>query len=162
MPNLTLSLMDKFFEGLVRRIAATSTRRSFLARAGQVGLALVGIRLAPAQPVEQPIPPSPDRDAACSDWQWCGVYGNLCPNCGGTDTSCPHNAFQGSGAWNWNCTDPQGNVINVNYYDCCTTFRPLPSCTPFCMNTTHCYQNNTWCPNIQTIQYLCTLAIHNP
>ena len=118
---------DSFGEGIARRLARQSSRRSLLAK---FGAALVAAPLFPLLPVARAASPAPRTDfeyfaqnrdpLRCDYWRHCALEGILCGCCGGGVHSCPPGAEPSPTAWVGTCRNPDdGRSYLIAYRDCC-------------------------------------------
>jgi methylamine dehydrogenase light chain len=119
--------IDEIIEKSARRLAGTTSRRSFIAK---LGVALVGAGALPLLPVAriaraQGTPGSERGDAwndekSCDYWAYCATAGWLCSACGGTASQCPPGTEMSPIAWVGTCKNPgDGKSYVVSYHDCC-------------------------------------------
>ena len=106
---------DRVIERASRRIAQTSSRRSFLAR---LGAALAGGAVLPILPVDRTgrlklahaqefAKTAQTTDpTACNYWRYCGVDGYICDCCGGTFNKCPPGSQASPTSWVGSCINP--------------------------------------------------------
>lgn len=132
----------------------TTSRKGFLAWVFKIALSALGISLLPVLPVDRS---SQDAEACttCSDCKLCNICGDLCGCYGGSLTSCPSCAFQGS---NWGGCCPCGpSRYLMSYIDCCAG---IPNQCQKSGTCTHCCPKTqlNWCGG-SNLQYICTLAV---
>jgi hypothetical protein len=136
----------KWFESFSK----VTSRRGFVARAGQVMLKILGVSLVPLLPVDRAFGQSQNCNG---DPAYCGQYGAFCKSCCGDPalaTSCPRCLFK---AHSWTfccCFGSCPNVIQrlVTYYDCCGV---QPGYTA--SQTAAC--EGAWCLRAPPQQYWC-------
>ncbi|WP_373020000.1 methylamine dehydrogenase light chain [Thiomicrorhabdus sp.] len=124
--DLLFSSLDKRTEDMSRKVAQTSGRRSFLAKAGA---AMLGTAMLPVLPfdrnfgmayAEEEEKADPNDQHSCDYWRYCAIDGTLCNECGGTLTSCPPGAEASKVSWVGTCHNPNdGKDYLVSYNDCC-------------------------------------------
>ncbi len=126
-----MNWFDGVFERSTRAAARRTSRRSAVARLGQM---LMGTSvLLPVLPFDRSARaaeaagsgnnadkgPQTD-DTQCDYWKYCGVDGFLCSCCGGTVTSCPPGTEPSKVSWIGTCRNPfDGKDYLVSYFDCC-------------------------------------------
>jgi methylamine dehydrogenase light chain len=168
-------LLDRIGEKLVRRLASTTSRRSFLSR---MGAALVAAPAFPLLPVDRNSAlAAEDRklsdfqknaqtkdDTQCNYWRYCAIDGALCTCCGGTTSMCPPGSEPSLTSWVGTCLNPDDKrTYLIAYRDCCGT-SGCGRCG--CDNTeeaTPAYRpsgNNEiiWCFGTSSMAYHCSLA----
>ena len=122
--------IDRLVGELTRRVARSSSRRGFLARAGALlvgasALPLLPVARAGSQPREpapgEPDPSTPEGDPRdCEYWRNCSIDGFLASCCGGTHTSCPPGTEMSPITWIGTCRNPaDGRDYVISYNDCC-------------------------------------------
>ena len=148
----------KWFEGFSR----VTSRRGFLARAGQVMLRMLGVSLIPLLPVDRAFGQSQN----CSEAAYCGQYGAFCKSCCGDGphaTSCPRCLFQAT-SWTFCCcfgTCPNVTQRLVSYYDCCgvkpgfTVSQTLACQGSWCRRAA---PQPYWCGSYPSSTYRCTIV----
>lgn len=127
---MPVSSFDTHYERLVRNLARTKSRRSFLGRFGQL---LVGTATLPLLPVARGATPerprAPDEaliegsagdPTQCDYWRHCAIDGYACSCCGGSQNSCPPGTEMSSVTWIGTCRNPHDNFeYIISYNDCC-------------------------------------------
>jgi methylamine dehydrogenase light chain len=125
-----MSRFDRWFERSTRKVARSSSRRSFLAR---FGVLLAGGAVVPLLPVARAaedgsrvVPPKegiagPEGDpTSCEYWRHCAIDGFLCSCCGGSQTACPPGTEMSPITWIGTCHNPaDGKDYILSYNDCC-------------------------------------------
>lgn len=126
-----MSWLDRLTEGASRRVAQTSSRRSWLA---VLGGTLVGASAIPLLPVARAAAPEGDSSGqpkladvpdvgdpmACDYWRYCAIDGFLCTCCGGSATSCPPGTEMSPITWIGTCLNPvDERKYVISYNDCC-------------------------------------------
>lgn len=148
---------DRWTTEFLQRFAQRLPRRSFLARAGKVGMGALG-----AQIVTQVLPLDRRMAFAASnpctdDWRWCGMYGRRCNCCGGSAENCPPNSTRGS-FWTRCCNAGKNAYYFMKYQDCCRPATNPCSCSTAsnctCSNTGDPTPNHYICPPGKV--YCCT------
>lgn len=158
-----MNRFDRMMEYWGRSAARHISRRSFLGRAGAIGmvstLPLLPISRVQAQPQEQGDPMS------CDYWRYCAIDGFLCSCCGGSTSSCPPGTEPSPITWVGTCRNPaDGRDYVISYNDCCGK----AGCGR-CM----CNRNEgdrpvhepsgandiNWCLGTQSIVYNCSTAV---
>jgi len=183
-----MKLFDRLGERASRRLAQTTSRRSFLTL---LGGAMVGAGASPLLPVARaaggPQPPSNDGAAgngypgvapnptgnpqdpgdptSCDYWRHCAIDGFLCACCGGTANSCPPGTEMSPVTWVGTCQNPaDGRNYIISYNDCCGK----TSCSRCVCNRNEDdrpmvrpQKNNdtNWCLGTQSTVYNCSTAI---
>jgi len=128
--------LDAAVERSARTLARLTSRRSVLARLGQI---LTGAALAPLLPIDRasraqaatpgsaatPKPRSASHDThatpeSCEYWKYCAIDGYLCSCCGGSSHACPPGTSPSPITWIGTCHNPaDGRDYIVSYNDCC-------------------------------------------
>ncbi|MDF1585618.1 methylamine dehydrogenase (amicyanin) small subunit [Marinimicrococcus flavescens] len=121
--------LDRLVEGMSRRIAQRSSRRSFVSR---LGMAVAGGVALPILPVdrrgqikmahaEEFAKTAQTTDmTACNYWRYCSSDGYLCSCCGGTYNQCPPGSQPSPTSWVGTCINPDdGQAYLIAYRDCC-------------------------------------------
>lgn len=167
-----MNFFDKLAERSTRKIARSSSRRSFLARAG--GMVAGGLAL-PLLPVERAsaqsakakgsVPVDPGDPTSCDYWRYCAIDGYLCGCCGGSVSSCPPGTEMSPITWIGTCTNPgDGRAYIISYNDCCG----ISSCGRCRCNRNEGERpmvrpqaNNeiNWCLGTQSAAYHCSTAV---
>jgi len=126
-----VQILDRWTQAAARKLAHTTSRRSFLGRFGAV---MVGGATLPLLPVARAAtndysPRVPDDgmiegDAGdptkCDYWRNCAMDGFLCGYCGGSTTSCPPGTEFSPVTWIGTCRNPADNRdYIISYNDCC-------------------------------------------
>lgn len=124
-----MASFDKLAEGLSRRLARTTSRRSSLA---WLGAALTGAVAVPALPVARAaaaesgararprVAEDPGDPTKCDYWRYCAIDGFLCSCCGGSVNTCPPGTEMSPITWIGTCTNPaDGRAYVISYNDCC-------------------------------------------
>jgi len=165
---------QKWSENSARKLARHTSRRSFITRLGTL---LVGGAVLPLLPVarasgaSERMPPEDSKiegaegdPTKCEYWRYCGIDGNACACCGGSETSCPPGTELSTVAWIGTCKNPVDNRhYIISYNDCCGT----ANC-----GRCFCTRNEgdkpvylppksndiTWCFGTKTNVYNCTMA----
>ncbi len=163
---------DHITESLSRKVAQSSSRRSFLSG---FGTALIGGAAIPILPVaraadndsQQPAPPAedPGDPTTCEYWRNCSIDGFLCSCCGGTKTSCPPGTEMSPITWIGTCRNPaDGKDYIISYNDCCGK----TSCGNCFCNTNvgdrptyrpHTANDYNWCLGTSSAIYHCTVTL---
>lgn len=160
-----MRFIDTMFEKSARGVARRVSRRSAMARLGQL---LVGAALLPALPINRVAHAQsagePGDPLACDYWRYCGFDGFLCGCCGGGVSQCPPGTSVSNVTWIGTCLNPADNKnYIISYNDCCGT----GSCGQCLCNTnqgeTPVYRpqlNNdiVWCFGATNMSYHCTIA----
>ena len=96
----TWAWLDRMTGDSSRRLARTTSRRSFLARLGTV---LTGAAALPLLPVVRAFAAESVAELgdpqSCDYWRYCALSGTLCSCCGGTYNSCPPGAEPSPITW---------------------------------------------------------------
>ncbi|MGA0840286.1 MAG: methylamine dehydrogenase light chain [Pseudomonadales bacterium] len=120
-----MNWFDQQVTRITRQIAARTSRRSFLSRAG---MGLAGIVAAPLLPVSRAygastplsVATDPGDPTQCDYWRYCAIDGFLCSCCGGTVSSCPPGTEASPVTWIGTCHNPgDGRDYIISYNDCC-------------------------------------------
>ena len=125
-----MTIIDRWFAHLTRRVARRTSRRGFLAEllALLVGgaaiplLPVARVRAATRAPAPgEPDPATPAGDPAnCEYWRHCAIDGFLCSCCGGSQHACPPGAEMSPVTWIGTCRNPADDKEYViSYNDCC-------------------------------------------
>jgi len=135
------------------KLADSASRRGLLAKLGGGLLGLLGVCLIPELPIDRRVT-RVHAQSDCSTWYLCGIYGNLCTNCGGGLNWCPSPTSVGSGSWSACCTRwDDGYQETYTYEDCC--YVEAGYCWPFCANGS---SQSAWCDSYNDV-YWCTIAV---
>jgi len=131
--------LDAVVERSARTLARITSRRSVLARLGQI---LTGAALVPLLPIDRAgraradtpdagaQPPAAGRDShaqdgkqnpqSCEYWKYCAIDGYLCSCCGGSAHACPPGTSPSPITWIGTCHNPADKRdYIVSYNDCC-------------------------------------------
>jgi len=122
-----MNWFDKLFLTSASKLAAETSRRSFIAK---LGVAAAGGMMLPLLPVARfgqahaavpdGAPAGWNDDKTCDYWANCATDGWLCSCCGGTSTDCPPGSQPSPIAWVGTCINPgDGKAYVVQYNDCC-------------------------------------------
>jgi methylamine dehydrogenase light chain len=125
-----VQILDRWIQNAARKLAHTTSRRSFL---GRFGMVMVGGATLPLLPVARAAnndaPQVPDDseiegDASdptkCEYWRNCALDGFLCGHCGGSITTCPPGTEFSPVTWIGTCRNPADNRdYIISYNDCC-------------------------------------------
>ena len=125
-------ILDTLSEGLTRKLAGFSSRRSFVSR---LGAAMVAAPVLPLLPVSRAsaAPPKPSEGMTaferlaqstdpekCDYWRYCAIDGTICGCCGGGVHTCPPGSEPSPIAWIGTCRNPDdGRSYVIAYRDCC-------------------------------------------
>jgi len=139
--------LDRLVERLSVALDERITRKAVLVRLGTGLLGILGLGAALAGSAKV-------VDASsCSDWQYCGLHGNLCSPCtGGTDTSWPAGC-SAQASWTYCCQLPGTSCWYYETYKDCCGQNCSPSCSTFCNNSSQ----GSWCTSGS---YGCTMTIY--
>ncbi len=166
-------IIDRWMQSTARKLAHTTSRRSFL---GRFGTLMIGGATLPLLPVARAadIPQVPDDakipgeagdPSKCEYWRNCAMDGFLCGYCGGSTTSCPPGTEFSPVTWIGTCRNPADNRdYIISYNDCCGK----SSC-----NRARCNRNEgdkpnylpsksndiIWCMGTSNNIYHCTLTL---
>ena len=155
-----MNWLDKKFDKHCRLIAASTSRRSFVAR---LGVFVAGASLLPLLPVSRVSAQDTDNDEVPS-WRYCGIDGWLCSCCGGTTSQCPPGSTPSPITWIGTCNNPDdGKAYVISYNDCCgkggcgrcfcnRNEGDTPQYRPQRSNSI------TWCYGGATLAYHCSIA----
>jgi methylamine dehydrogenase light chain len=168
-----MKFVDKLFERSTRRLAGSTSRRSFLSR---FGATLVAAPLFPLLPVDRASAQKAklssefsssaqaEDDAKCNYWRYCAIDGFLCTCCGGGVHTCPPGSQAAPTSWIGTCLNPaDSRTYLISYRDCCG----VGACGQcFCRSTereTPVYRpqgNNDiiWCFGTSSMEYHCSTA----
>lgn len=164
-------------EGLLRKLAGHTSRRSILSR---FGLALVAAPVFPLLPVSRAMA-AKDRspqalttfareaqtkdNTKCDYWRYCAIDGSLCTCCGGGVHTCPAGSEPSPTSWVGTCINPDDErAYLIAYRDCCGK-ATCNQCN--CDNTdraTETYRPQTnndiiWCFGVSSMEYHCSTAV---
>ena len=171
-----MNWFDRITEVSSRRVAQSSSRRSFLTRFGT--LLAGGAASVPLLPVARGAAPDsraepPDESGksgdefdpkSCSYWRHCAIDGFACACCGGSQSSCPPGTELAGMTWLGTCRNPDDSVdYIISYNDCCgkgscgqcfcnRNEGDLPMWMPPKNNDTN------WCQGVASRSYHCTIA----
>ena len=165
-----MNWLDRLVERGTRRIAQSTSRRSFLTR---VGTALVGGAALPLLPVARAAggqaggsEADPGDPTKCDYWRNCAIDGYLCACCGGTTTTCPPGTEMSPITWIGTCRNPgDGKDYIISYNDCCGK----TSCgTCLCQRNEgdrpvyrpHTANDYNWCIGTGSAIYHCTVTVN--
>ena len=115
-------VLDRFVNGATRRVAKTTSRRSFVTRLGQV---LIGASVFPALPIARAAGHDGSfaemgDEKSCDYWRYCAIDGFLCSCCGGSASTCPPGTEPSPVTWVGTCLNPaDGKRYVISYNDCC-------------------------------------------
>ena len=128
---MSKSRFDRLSERVTRKLAAYTSRRSFLSR---FGMALAAAPLLPLLPVGRATAADPAAAARtdferyaqtkdetkCNYWKYCAADGVLCSCCGGGSHTCPPGAEPSPISWIGTCINPDDKrSYIIAYRDCC-------------------------------------------
>lgn len=177
-----MSWLERLTENASRRVARSTSRRSFLTGLGTV---LVGGASLPLLPVARaaggghgaggadrgvaPLTTGVDGDpgdpTTCEYWRHCAMDGFLCSCCGGTQKTCPPGTDMAPMTWIGTCRNPADDKdYIISYNDCCGK----TSCGACLCNRNEsdkppyrAFSNNdtNWCLGTASTLYHCTTAI---
>jgi methylamine dehydrogenase light chain len=135
------------------RLAAATSRRHFLARAGGVLLGAAGFAVIEA-PLGRRTPPAL-ASHLCATSVLCGLYGYTCADssCGGGLHTCPSGHYASANYWTRCCDGGDGYYSLWAYKDCCS-YSDTSGCGHFCTNNS---PQPSWCPSNR---YRCTIAVY--
>jgi methylamine dehydrogenase light chain len=165
-----MNWLDHLVERCTRRIAQSTSRRSFLTR---LGTALVGGAALPLLPVARAAAgqaggtdADPGDPTQCDYWRNCAIDGYLCACCGGTTSSCPPGTEMSAITWIGTCRNPaDGKDYIISYNDCCGK----TSCgTCLCQRNEsdrpvyrpHTANDYNWCIGTKSAVYHCTVTVN--
>ncbi len=149
-----------------RRLARSTSRRSFLSKLGTM---IAGAAALPLLPVARPFAAEQVTELGdpqtCEYWRYCALGGFLCSCCGGTENSCPPGAEPSPITWVGTCKNPVDDVdYLISYNDCCGK----SSCERcWCHNTERerpvYYPSKSssvlWCFGTESRAYHCTVGV---
>ena len=124
-----MNRIDRWFAQSARRLARSTSRRSFLTGLGSLlagGAAIPLLPVARPAAAREPAPGEPDASQPsgdpghCDYWRHCAIDGFLSSCCGGTHTSCPPGTEMSPITWLGTCRNPaDGKEYVISYNDCC-------------------------------------------
>ena len=131
-----MKFLDKYIEGKSRKIAQSSSRRSFLTKIGTLAVGASAIPLLPVHRAHASMPQrsdypgvgkqtsgnpqDPGDPTSCDYWRYCAIDGFLCTCCGGSVSSCPPGSEMSPITWIGTCYNPADNRnYIISYNDCC-------------------------------------------
>jgi methylamine dehydrogenase light chain len=175
-----MNWLDRMIEDCTRRVARSSSRRSFLTH---LGTAIAGTAAAvPLLPVARGADQDPHGGSraqapdesgksseeydptSCSYWRHCAIDGFACACCGGSQSSCPPGTELAGMTWIGTCRNPDdGKDYIISYNDCCgkgscgqclcnRNEGDMPMWMPPKNNDTN------WCQGVASRSYHCTIA----
>lgn len=172
-----MNWLDRITEDSTRKVARSSSRRSFLT---QLGTLVAGSAAAvPLLPVargaetDSSRPKTPNEagkdgeefdPTSCAYWRHCSIDGFACSCCGGSQSTCPPGTELARMTWIGTCRNPDDNVdYLISYNDCCgkgscgncfcnRNEGDLPMWMPSKDNDTN------WCQGVASQSYHCTIA----
>ncbi len=168
------SRIDRWFTEAARRLARSTSRRSFLTGLGALlagGAAVPLLPLARPAASREPAPGEPDPaqpvgdPGHCAYWRHCAIDGFLSSCCGGTHTSCPPGTEMSPITWIGTCRNPvDDKEYIISYNDCCGK-DVCGRC--FCRRNegdrpiyyTHKSNDINWCMGSAAVVYNSTVAI---
>lgn len=146
------SKLDVWFGKKADQVGQGMSRRSFLRRFGELGLATFGFSIVGnVLPVNRV---SAHHQTGCGDWWLCGMTGTrCCVNCNGTDDRCPPGATIGT-FWETCCPLPgwTKDKSRIRYEDCCNCNQACDSCA----DCSHPWSQHPVCGSGQ---YCCTKSM---
>ncbi len=169
-----MNRIDLWFAHSARRLARSTSRRSFLTGLGSLlagGAAIPLLPVARPAAAREPAPGEPDvsqpsGDAgSCEYWRHCAIDGFLSSCCGGTHTSCPPGTEMSPITWLGTCRNPaDGKEYVISYNDCCGK-NLCGRC--YCKRNegdkpvyyTHKSNDINWCMGSASVVYNSTVAI---
>lgn len=93
-------------------------RRHMLGRVGKLLLALTGVSLIEALPIDREVPVAEATSGDCNAWYMCNIAADRVCSCACGSNNCPSGTQAGS-YWTGCCNN--GVYIRVQYWDCCKT-----------------------------------------
>jgi len=169
MERAEMHWFDRLCEKVSRRIARSTSRRSFITALGK---ALVGGTVLPLLPVARAAAAETARPGAdpgdptqCDYWRNCAIDGYLCACCGGSTSSCPPGTEMSPTTWIGTCRNPaDGRDYIISYNDCCGK----TSCGAcFCQRnegdrplySPQRANDINWCVGASSLAYHCTVTV---
>jgi methylamine dehydrogenase light chain len=118
-----MTKIDDRLEGLMRSIANTTSRRSFLGRTATLLVGAAGLPLLPisrAKGGQSASPEGYNDPSSCNYWRHCAIDGYLCDCCGGSQDACPPGTEMSNVTWIGTCHNSEEDMDYViAYNDCC-------------------------------------------
>jgi methylamine dehydrogenase light chain len=164
--NESLRLLDQLTDSSSRKLARSTSRRSFLTRLGTM---MTGAAVLPLLPVKRAFAQEQIKEMgdpqSCDYWRYCALGGTLCSCCGGTFNSCPPGSEPSPITWVGTCRNPVDNRnYLISYNDCCgksicdrcwchRTERDRPVYYPSKSSGV------LWCFGTESRAYHCTIAV---
>ena len=166
--RLSMDLVDRMTDRFTRRVARSTSRRSFV---GRLGTFLVGMGALPMLPVYREAAAAPAEipemgdPQTCDYWRYCAFSGSLCSCFGGSHNQCPAGSEAATVSWVGTCENPvDGRNYLISYNDCCgkssggrcgchRSEGDLPVYFPSKSNSI------LWCFGSESHAYHCTLAL---
>jgi methylamine dehydrogenase light chain len=130
MKLISRHAFDRFFEAGSRRGAQRLSRRSLIAKVGQVLVATAALPMLPvfrraqaAEPGWRFVNEAQTKDSTqCNYWRYCASDGYLCACCGGGPSTCPPGTSPSPTSWIGSCVHPDDHkTYLIAYRDCCGT-----------------------------------------
>lgn len=162
--------IDEIIETSARRIAARTSRRSFIAKLGATLVGTAALPLLPIARLARAEAPGAESGADwndeknCAYWAYCATAGWLCSACGGTSSQCPPGSEMSPIAWVGTCKNPgDGKSYVVSYHDCCGMSQCGNSICERSEGATARYRlqksnSVTWCFGGVSSTYHCTVS----
>jgi methylamine dehydrogenase light chain len=172
-----MKILDRLMEKTTRRIAQSTSRRSFLTGLGAFTVGVSGIPLLPVaramgggdstgvMPQSTGNPLDPGDPSLCEYWRYCAIDGFLCSCCGGTQNACPPGTEMSPLTWIGTCRNPaDGKDYIISYNDCCgktSCGRCLCNRNEGDRPTYRAQWNNdlNWCLGTESAAYVCSTAV---